>query len=63
MNVIGGFSAPPNGFRSGHPSKMSSRQKQETPRHNPSRTHINTDVESPFSDLDLHKPLTFIPVA
>jgi hypothetical protein len=30
MKVIGGFSARPNGFRSGHPSKMSSRQKQET---------------------------------
>ena len=22
INVIGGFSAPPNGFRTGHPSEM-----------------------------------------
>ena len=42
-----------DGFGSGHPSKMSSRQKQETPRHSLSRTHINTDVENPFSDRDL----------
>jgi hypothetical protein len=30
--------------------KMSSRQKQETPRHSLSGTHINTNVENPFSD-------------
>ena len=30
MNAIGGFSARLNGFRPGHPAKMSSRQKQET---------------------------------
>jgi hypothetical protein len=34
---------------------MSSRQKQETPRHSLSRTHINTDVENPFSDRDLQQ--------
>jgi hypothetical protein len=46
MNVIGGFSAPPNGFRPSHRSKMSSRQKQET-QGTAGRTHINTDVEKP----------------
>ena len=46
-----------DGFGSGHPSKMSSRQKQETPRHSLSRTHINTDVEHPFSDRDLQQAI------
>jgi hypothetical protein len=46
MNVIGGFSAPPNGVRRGHPAKMSSRQKKETPSSgfsgNPSMTSVET---------------------
>jgi hypothetical protein len=29
MNAIGGFSAPPNSFRRGHPSKMRRHEKQE----------------------------------
>jgi hypothetical protein len=58
MKVIGGFSAPPNGFRFSHPSKMSSRQKQETPRYSLSgTTHINTNVENPLSDLDLQQAI------
>jgi hypothetical protein len=32
MNAIGEFSAPLNGVRRGHPAKMSSRQKQKTPK-------------------------------
>jgi len=32
MNAIGEFSAPLNGVRRGHPEKMSSRQKQKTPK-------------------------------
>jgi hypothetical protein len=57
MKVIGGFSAPPNGFRSGHPSKTSSRQMQETPRCSLSGTHINTDVENAFSDVDFQQAI------
>ena len=37
-----------DGFGSGHPSKMSSRQKQETPRTGLSGTHYMTDVENQF---------------
>jgi hypothetical protein len=37
--AIGGFSAPLNGVRPGYPAKMSSRQKQETPRRGLSWTH------------------------
>jgi hypothetical protein len=55
MKVIGGFSAPPNGFGSGHPSKMSSRQKQQPPSHNLNGTHINTEAENPLSDLDFQQ--------
>jgi hypothetical protein len=43
MKVIGGFSAPPNGFWSG---EMRSRQKQKTPRNSLSVTDINTDIET-----------------
>jgi hypothetical protein len=39
MNVIGGFSAPPNGVRRSHSAKISSRQKQETPSSGLSGTH------------------------
>ena len=46
MNAIGGFSAPLNGVRPGHPAKMSSHQKQETPRTGLSGTHYMTDVEN-----------------
>jgi hypothetical protein len=49
MNAIGRFSAPLNGFRRGHPTRMSSRQKQETPRHGLNRTHPThsmTDVDA-----------------
>ena len=42
---------------------MSSRQKQETPRHSLSRTHINTDVETRSPILTFNKPLTFVPDA
>jgi hypothetical protein len=38
-NAIGGFSARLNGVRRGHPAKMSSLQKQETPRRGLSGTH------------------------
>jgi hypothetical protein len=63
MKMIGGFSAPPNGFRFSHPSKMSS-QKQETPRYSLSgTTHINTDVENPLSDLDLQQAIDLRTVA
>jgi hypothetical protein len=48
MNAIGGFSAPLNGVRRGHSAKMSSRQKQETPRTGLSGTHYMTDVENQF---------------
>jgi hypothetical protein len=41
-----GFSAWLNGVRRGHPSKMSSRQKQETPRDGLGGTHSMTDVEN-----------------
>jgi hypothetical protein len=47
-NAIGGFSAPLNGVRRGHSAKMSSRQKQETPRTGLSGTHYMTDVENQF---------------
>jgi hypothetical protein len=50
MKVIGGFSAPPNGFWSG---EMSSRQEQKTPRNSLSGTDINTDIENPFHGLDV----------
>jgi hypothetical protein len=46
MNVIGGFSAPLNGVRRGHPAKMSSRQKQETPSSGFSGTPSMTNVEN-----------------
>jgi hypothetical protein len=46
MNATGGFSAPLNGVRRGHSAKMSSRQKQETPRRGLSGpTHTLTDGE------------------
>jgi hypothetical protein len=35
-----------NGVRRGHPSKMSRRQKQETPRYGLSGTHSMTNVEN-----------------
>jgi hypothetical protein len=44
--AIGAFSAWLNGVRRGHPSKMSSRQKQETPRRGLGGTHSMTDVEN-----------------
>jgi hypothetical protein len=47
MNAIGGYSAPLNGVRRGHSAKMSSRQKQETPRTGLG-THYMTDVENQF---------------
>jgi hypothetical protein len=40
------FSAPLNGVRPGYPAKMSSHQKQETPRAGLSGTHYMTDVEN-----------------
>jgi len=48
MNAIGGFSAPLNGVRPSYPAKMSSHQKQETPRTGLSGTHYMnmTDVEN-----------------
>src|SRR5258707_3356632 len=46
MNAIRGFSAPLNGVRPGHFAKMSSRQKQETPRNGGCGTHIMTNVEN-----------------
>jgi phage FluMu protein Com len=46
MNAIGGFSAPLNGVRPGYPAKMSSHQKQETPRTGLSGTHYMTNVEN-----------------
>jgi hypothetical protein len=51
MNAIGGFSARLNGFRRGHASKMSSRQKQETPRYGLSGTH-RTQVLHQNTNLD-----------
>jgi hypothetical protein len=45
MNAIGGFFARLNGIRRGHPAKMSSRQKQETPGSGLSGRH-STDVEN-----------------
>jgi hypothetical protein len=45
MNAIVGFSARLNGVRRGHPAKMSSRQKQETPKCGLSGTH-NDRVEN-----------------
>ena len=48
MNAIRGFSAPLNGVQPGHLAKMSSRQKQETPRTGLSGTHYMTDVENQF---------------
>jgi len=48
MNAIGGFSAPLNSVRRGRSAKMSSRQKQETPRTGLSGTHYMTDVENQF---------------
>src|SRR6266478_6028820 len=45
MNAIRGFSAPLNGVQPGHLAKMSSHQKQETPRHGGCGTHIMTNVE------------------
>lgn len=41
-----GFSAPLNGLRPGHPLKMSSRQRQETPSSGLSGTHYMTGVEN-----------------
>ena len=46
MNAIGGFSAPLNGARPGYPAKISTHQKQETPRTGLSGTHYSTDVET-----------------
>jgi hypothetical protein len=48
--VIGGFLCTAEWLSVRPSPKMSSRQKQETPRHSQSRTHINTDIEDPFSD-------------
>ena len=45
MNATGGFSARLNGFRPGHPAKMSSRQKK-TPSFGLSEPHYMTDVEN-----------------
>jgi hypothetical protein len=44
MSAIGGFSALLNGFRPGHPSQMSSRQKQETPSFGLSETYRSPDA-------------------
>jgi hypothetical protein len=46
MNAIGGSSARLNGDRRGHPSKKSSRQKQETPSSGFSGTPSMTNVEN-----------------
>jgi hypothetical protein len=45
MNAIRGFSAPPNSFRLGHPSKMRRHEEQEQ-RNGMSGAHSMTDVEN-----------------
>ena len=58
MNVIGGFSAPLNGVRPGYLAKMSSHQKQETPRTGLSGIHYMTDVEN-LTATSANPPVAF----
>ena len=55
-----GFSAPLNGVQPGHLAKMSSHQKQETPRHGGCGTHIMTNVEI---RTGLYQPMRLCPLA
>jgi hypothetical protein len=58
MNAIGGFSAPLNGFRLGHPSKMMSHKKQEQG-NGLSGAHPMTDVaavDRPSLEMQRRQP-------
>jgi hypothetical protein len=56
MNPIGGFSAPLNGFRRGHPSKTMSHEKQEQ-RNGMSGAHSMTDVENLVARRDAERSI------
>jgi hypothetical protein len=58
MNASGGFSAPLNGFQSGHPVKLSRCQKRETPKRFLGGTPKMTDVENPSQTGPPDEPLS-----